>query len=296
MTQHPSIETPSGKGAGDENFPVGSLLLPKRLRPHVATFYAYARAIDDVADNPALTPEDKIARLERFARAVKGKDTEDPGVPSAHRVRESLKATQVAPAHCLELIEAFKQDAVKLRYADWGELCGYCRLSATPVGRYLLDLHGEDPSAYRYSDPLCDALQVINHLQDCAEDRRDLDRVYLPLDWLEAEGATVEMLDLPASTPELRRVLDRCLDATEETLMPEARALPHALKDTRLAAESAVIVRLADRLIRELRRRDPLAERVVLSKPRMALTALRGLADLALGRLRLSGKPELHRA
>ena len=67
-----ALETPSGKSARDENFPVGSILLPARLRPHVMAFYAFARAADDIADNPALAPEDKVARLDRLAAAVGG--------------------------------------------------------------------------------------------------------------------------------------------------------------------------------------------------------------------------------
>jgi squalene synthase HpnC len=283
-TAVPGIETPSGKGAGDENFPVGSLLLPARLRPHVARYYAFARAIDDIADNPDLTAEDKVARLDRMAAAVLGEAEGDPMLATAERLRASLAETGVGARRATDLTVAFKQDAVKLRYRDWAELMGYCENSANPVGRYLLDLHGEDPAGYPASDALCSALQVINHLQDCADDYRALDRVYLPQDWLDESGVTVAALDAPAAGPRLRRVLDRCLDATEQ-LMAEARTLPGRLKSLHLALESAVILRLAERLIRELRRRDPLAERVVLSKPQVALCAAGAVAGVLWRRL-----------
>ena len=146
MTPSDAIETPSGKGAGDENFPVGSWLLPARLRPHVAIFYRFARAIDDIADNPDLRPDDKIARLSRFEAAVTGAETDDPALATAHRMRESLAQSGVASQHCVDLVAAFKQDAIKPRYHDWSDLLGYCALSANPVGRYLLDLHGETAS------------------------------------------------------------------------------------------------------------------------------------------------------
>ncbi len=278
-----ALETPSGKGAGDENFPVGSWLLPARLRPHVAVFYAYARAIDDIADNPDLAPNDKIARLDRFAAAITGEETQDPALATAHRMRESLAASGVAARHCLDLVAAFKQDAVKPRYRDWDELMGYCDLSANPVGRYLLDLHGESAEGYPASDALCSALQVINHLQDCQEDYRQLDRVYLPLDWMEEAAVGVDCLDQRASASGLRAVLDRCLEATS-VLMFAARELPGRLRSPRLAMESAVIVRLADRLIGELGARDPLAERVVLTKPKIAECALRAVAAVVLRR------------
>jgi hydroxysqualene synthase len=259
------VETPSGKGSGDENFPVGSFLLPARLRPHVARFYAYARAIDDIADNPKLEPQDKIARLTGFAEAIEGRHADDPGYVTAHRCRASLLETGVTTRHCLDLVAAFKQDAVKLRYDDWNDLMGYCYLSASPVGRYLLDLHGEAPSGYPASDALCNALQVLNHLQDCQADYRALDRVYLPQDWMRTDGATVEELDGTQSSPGLRGVIDRCLTATEGLLV-EARKLPGLLHDSRLAMESAAIVRIATKLTRALQARDPVAGRVQLTK------------------------------
>ncbi|HLI12613.1 MAG TPA: squalene synthase HpnC [Alphaproteobacteria bacterium] len=276
-TQAVQIETPSGKGAADENFPVGSWLLPATLRPHVALFYAFARAIDDIADNPHLGPKEKVERLEGFAAAIRGQETTDPAYGKAHRLRASLAETGVTPQHCLDLITAFKRDATTLRYRSWGELIrDYCMLSAAPVGRYLLDLHGEDRSGYPASDALCNALQVINHLQDCRDDFRKLDRVYLPLDWLEDAGESVAAIEAPRASIGLRRVIDQCLDGTE-ALMAQARLLPRQLRHRRLAYESGAIVALAFRLIAMLRRRDPIAERVELAKPSFLAVAAWGV-------------------
>ena len=275
MTGAP-VETPSGKSAGDENFPVGSALLPKRLRPHVAIFYAFARAADDIADNPALAADDKIRRLDAFDRALVDPAHDGDGVSKAVRMRESLAACAVSNRHCRDLLLAFKQDATKKRYRDWADLMGYCALSASPVGRYLLDLHGEAPSAYEPSDALCNALQVLNHLQDCADDYHALDRVYIPEPWLAAEGLGAAVLDKAASPPGLRHVLDRLLDRTD-TLIAAARRLPSSLASTRLAMESAVIVLLAVRLARRLRRGDPLARRVALGRADFLLATLGGI-------------------
>lgn len=270
-----SAETPSGKGAGDENFPVGSILLPKALRPHVAVFYAYARAIDDVADNPDLAPEEKVRRLDGFDKALLG-ENDDPAYEKAHRIRESLHDCGVTVQHCRDLISAFKQDAVKLRYDDWDDLIDYCNRSAAPVGRYLLDLHGESRDGYPANDALCNALQVLNHLQDCADDYHELDRIYLPRDWMSAAGITIDALDAPAMSPGLRRVVDKCLDGTDE-LLALARTLPGRLKNRRLAMESAAIVNIAIKLSRQLRRRDPIAERVELSKPQYLWCCAKGM-------------------
>ena len=274
------VETPSGKGAGDENFPVGSFLIARPLRPHVAAYYAFARAIDDIADNPDLAPSDKLERLDAMDGALsEGKGEGNPGLAKAHALRRSLIATGVDFAHARDLVSAFRQDAVQGRYRDWAELMGYCNRSAAPVGRFLLELHGEDRRHFGHSDALCNALQVINHLQDCGEDYRKLDRVYLPSDWLGEEGETVEALARPEASPGLRRVLDRCLAHTRE-LLAQADRLPAALKSRRLAMESATIVAIAHRLVGELARRDSLAERVELTKMQFLSCGLRGAGGL----------------
>lgn len=280
-----TVETPSGKDADYENFPVGSWLLPAALRPHIATFYRFARAIDDIADNPDLTAPEKITRLEGFEAALLGAGDLDDVYATGHRMRESLTATAVTTRHCLDLIDAFKQDAVKNRYADWAELMRYCQRSAAPVGRYLLDLHGGSRDGYGPSDALCNALQVINHLQDCQDDYRQLDRVYLPQNWMRESAATATMLDAPKTSPALRHVIGRCLDATEPLLV-EAGRLPSGLASRRLAMESAAIIGIAERLVARLRSDDPLAGRVALGKPAYLWLCLRGVATAALGRRR----------
>ena len=289
MGEAASVETPSGKSAADENFPVGSWLLPARLRRHVSVFYAYARAIDDIADNPDLDPAGKIERLDGFARTVAGVDTSDPAFEKAHVLRRSLAETGVTHHHCVDLTRAFKRDATKLRYDDWDDLIGYCDLSAAPVGRYLVDLHGESLDAYPASDALCNALQVLNHLQDCGDDHRALNRVYLPQDWMAEAGIGVEALAAGHSSAELRQVLDRCLEEIDGLLV-SAADLPDRIRNLRFAMEAAVIVAIARKLSRELRRRDPLAERVVLTKAQFAVCGARGIGRVvfrgALRRLR----------
>lgn len=279
MTALPAgVETPSGKGAGDENFPVGSFLIARRLRPHVAAYYAFARAIDDIADNPKLTPSDKLNRLDAMDAALCGSTPEhDPAFAKAHRLRASLIQTGVDFAHARDLVSAFRQDAVKSRYASWEELMDYCNRSASPVGRFLLELHGESREGFRHSDALCNALQVINHIQDCSQDYAKLDRVYLPGDWLAEAGETVEALSRPDASPGLKRVIGRCLEHTRK-LLEDANRLPASLKSRRLAMESAVIVEIAWRLIDELSRRDPVADRVELKKPQFLWCGLRGAA------------------
>src|SRR5947208_7481864 len=193
------VESPSGKGRSGENFPVGSWLIRRDLRVHVHAFYRFARNADDIADNPALAAEDKLRRLDRMAAILDGAAGGDS--PAASAMHASLAATGVTAEHCHDVLRAFRLDAVKLRYRDWDDLMGYCRYSAAPVGRQLLDLHGESRATWPASDALCAALQVLNHLQDCAVDYQALDRIYLPLADLDAADGGVEMLPAPAASP-----------------------------------------------------------------------------------------------
>jgi squalene synthase HpnC len=269
-----TVETPSGKGRGDENFPVGSWLIRRDLRVHVHAFYRFARNADDIADSPVLSADEKIRRLDRMGAILDGAPGTDS--PAASAMRASLAATGVTATHCHDVLHAFRQDAVKLRYRDWDDLMEYCRYSAAPVGRQLLDLHGEGRHTWPASDALCAALQVLNHLQDCADDYRNLDRVYVPLGDLAAEGCTVEALAAPALSPALRRVLDRLLDSTG-SLIATASGLPPGVASRGLRWESSVIVALAGRLARRLRRFDPLTGRVKLSKGDFAASFLTGV-------------------
>jgi hydroxysqualene synthase len=152
----------------------------------------------------------------------------------------------------------------------------YCRYSAAPVGRQLLDLHGESQTSWAPSDALCSALQVLNHLQDCAEDYRALDRVYLPECDFAACGAGIEDLWGRQTRSGLRCVLDRLLDGTD-TLIVAARGLPPVVQAAGLRRECGVIVALAERLARRLRRGDPLASRVKLRRTDFAAALLAGL-------------------
>ena len=263
----------SGKGRADENFPVGSRLISAAHRPHVHAYYGFARAIDDIADNDLLAPEAKIARLDAMEAALLGTDAAVGSHPAelahAHRLRASLAVTGVDPVTATDLIVAFRQDAVKHRYESWDELLDYCRYSANPVGRYLLALHGEGKAPLAASDALCTSLQILNHLQDCAEDLAGLDRCYLPQPWLAEESLGIAALRETRSSPGLRRVLDRLLDGVDR-LNRQAALLPTLVVDRRMRLESAVIVGLAHRLARRLRREDPVAMRVKLHRPDMA--------------------------
>jgi len=276
-----SGELRSGKGSHDENFPVASRLIKRRHRPVILAFYEFVRVADDIADHPQLTSAEKIDRLDRLESSLVGSGGDEPeGV----RLRAILNERGLSPRHAQDLLSAFRQDATKLRYANWDELIDYCSRSAMPVGRFVLDVHGEARDTWPASDALCAALQVINHLQDCANDYLALDRVYIPLDALSASGTTVEALKDDRASPALRECL-RGLVARTSTLLDESRGLEPKVSDTRLALEISVIQSLAGQLLAMLMVRDPLAERVHLTKAEALATAVNGGGRAILRRM-----------
>jgi hydroxysqualene synthase len=262
----------SGKGAHDENFPVASRLIKRQHRPVILAFYEFVRVADDIADHPGLVSTEKIARLDRLEESLLGRGGSDP---EGLRLRAMLEERNLSPRHAQDLLSAFRQDATKHRYATWDELIDYCSRSAMPVGRFVLDVHGETRATWPASDALCAALQIINHVQDCAKDYRALDRVYIPLDALAANGASFEQLEGRETAPELKACL-RGVVARTASLLDESRGLEARVSDTRLSLEISVIQSLASRLIAILMVRDPLAERVHLTKAEALATALNG--------------------
>ena len=287
-----ATDTLSGKGHKDENFPVASLLIAPENRGPILAFYRFVRAGDDVSDNAALSPAEKIALLDGLEASLLGHGEPDP---FADPLREALAARDLSPRHAQDLLDAFRQDARQSRYATWDELLGYCALSAMPVGRFVLDLHGEDRSTWTASDALCAALQVINHTQDCGKDLAALDRVYMPETILARHGASVADLAEPRSSPALLAALREINEGSADLL---ARSAPFAgqIADRRLALEVSVIQTLAEALVRKLRTGDPLAGKVHASKPEALVLATFGILRGLAGRLRRpAGRPAASR-
>jgi squalene synthase HpnC len=269
-----SAQLRSGKGRHDENFPVASWVIRRRHRPVIRAFYEFVRVADDIADHSALSADDKLAHLDRLEQSLLGRsDAEPEGVA----LRVALQGRGLSACHAEDVLRAFRQDVTKRRYADWNELIDYCSYSAAPVGRFVLDVHGELHSTWPASDALCAALQIINHLQDCAVDFRTLDRVYLPLDALAGHGLSVQALGEARASPALLDCL-HALAARTEKLLEQSRDLSAQIRDARLAIEVSVIQALAVRLVDMLRERDPLSEPVHLGKRAVVTTAVSGAA------------------
>jgi squalene synthase HpnC len=279
-----AAELRSGKTHRDENFPVASFIIHPRHRALILSFYNFVRTADDIADHATLPPSEKLALLDLLDAELQGQgDTQAEAV----NLRRALAERGMPPRHALDLLIAFRMDVTKLRYENWDELIHYCRYSAMPVGRFVLDVHGESTSTWTASDAICAGLQINNHLQDCAKDYRELNRVYLPRETLAASSATVEMLGEAAAPGPLLTCL-RALAERNETLLGEGRSLGAQIRDFRLGLEISIIQTFADRIVRMLKTRDPLSERVHLS-PLEMLGLMIGAAASEVAR-RASGR------
>ncbi|MEA2871863.1 MAG: hydroxysqualene synthase [Hyphomicrobiales bacterium] len=277
-------ELRSGKGHRDENFPVASWLIDARHRGIILAFYEFVRVADDIADHASLKPEDKLAQLDRLEANLLGNGDDNA---EAVRLRAALAERGLPPRHAQDLLTAFRMDVTKLRYQDWDDLIHYCSFSAMPVGRFVLDVHGESRATWGANDALCAALQINNHLQDCGKDFRELNRVYIPLDAFATAGATPEELGAAQASPQLLRCVHD-LAARNERLLRESEPFSGLIENTRLAHEVAVIHTYARHIVVLLQARDPLSERVHLSKAQFALY---GLGAVLINSLRRIGRP-----
>src|SRR5437867_10812639 len=211
----------SGKTHRDENFPVASWIIHPRHRALILSFYNFVRTADDIADHATLGADEKLRYLDLLEAELLGKGHKQP---EAGSLRRAFAERAMAPCHALDVLVAFRMDVTKLRYENWDDVIHYCRYSAMPVGRFMLDVHGESTSTWAASDALCAGLQINNHLQDCAKDFRDLNRVYLPRDALAAAGASVEELGAAKSSPQLLQCL-HALAVRTEALLNESKSL-----------------------------------------------------------------------
>lgn len=285
-----SADLRSGKGHHDENFPVASRLVSKKHRPVILAFYDFARAADDIADHPSLPADQKLALLDRMEASLSGAESDDL---LAVRLRQKLLERKLSSIHAVDLLKAFRQDVTKLRYANWEELIGYCTYSAMPVGRFVLDVHGEDRSTWAASDVVCAVLQIINHLQDCGKDYRNLNRVYLPEDSLRANGSNVEALSASRASPALLATIHQLAQHTEGYLNTKP-LLADQIHDVRLACEVAAITALARRLLGLLKVSDPLADKVHLPRASLVATMMGATGKTLLRRIMPRGAQHRH--
>ncbi|MFB8103390.1 MULTISPECIES: squalene synthase HpnC [unclassified Streptomyces] len=237
MTSTPQARTGDatlGKAA-DENFPVAPFFLPRAWRDDLMAVYGYARLVDDIGDGDlapggadarhlGLEPEqsdDRLAMLDAFEadlHRVFATTGQEPLHPLLRALRPAVRRRALTPEPFLGLIEANRQDQKVRRYATYAELAAYCELSANPVGRLVLALTGTtSPERVRRSDAVCTALQIVEHLQDVAEDL-DRDRIYLPAEDLDRFRVTEADLAVPSAGASVRALIAYEVERASELL------------------------------------------------------------------------------
>ena len=237
-----------------ENFPVASLLLPRELREPVGVIYRFARTADDFADEGDDPPEVRLASLQEFRLELEG-------IHSGKSAKTGLFAdiAGIVRYHGLpiqlfsDLLDAFSQDVVKNRYADYAEVLDYSRRSANPVGRLLLHLFKKhSPENFALSDRICSALQIINFWQDVDIDFATKNRVYLPRDEMRRFGVTEDHLRLRRCDRPFQDLLRFQVDRARR-MMLEGAPLAQKL-DGRLRLEIAITVQGGLRILEKLER------------------------------------------
>jgi len=203
-----------------ENFPVASILLPKRLRLPISVIYAFSRTADDFADEGDATQTERLHQLDVYSHALLQISEESyQGSDPIFIALADVIHRHDLPVHLFhDLLSAFKQDVVKKRYDNFDEVLDYCSRSANPVGRLLLHLNGKPRTEQlEQSDNVCTALQLINFYQDIVQDYTEQDRIYIPHDELVASGLTETDLVKP-DTQKIAPLIRSLYQRTEQLM------------------------------------------------------------------------------
>jgi len=235
-----------------ENFPVASLLLPRELREPVGVIYRFARTADDFADEGSDTVPARLEKLQGYRVELQGiqakRSSAAPLFSDLARVVRT-HGLPLQPFH--DLLDAFAQDVVKNRYADYAEVLDYCRRSANPIGRLLLILFKKDSARnLQHSDCVCSALQLINFWQDVGIDYATKDRVYLPQDEMQRFRVGDEHLRQRLCDPAFQELMRFQVDRARR-LMLEGGPLLDDLEG-RFRLEIAITVRGGLRILDKL--------------------------------------------
>ena len=235
-----------------ENFPVASILMPKRLRKPVAAIYHFARAADDIADEGDLSNKERLQQLDDFRDELDHiAADETPLLPLFKRLADEIREHPLPMQPFHDLLDAFSQDVVKKRYANYDELMDYCRRSANPVGNLLLHLYDEaTPVNLVYSDAICTSLQLINFWQDVKKDYA-IGRVYIPLDDMARFGVTEQQIAL-GNPDKLWRDLMRFQVNRARDMMKNGAPLGTILTG-RIGLEMRLIIAGGNRILQKLR-------------------------------------------
>ena len=274
----------SGKSFKDENFPVASFIINKRLRQFIRHFYFFARTSDDIADHEKLTPTEKLKILSYFDKCLKEKKKTDISV--LNKLIITFSCHEFAQVYSRQLLVAFKLDTKKKRYKNWSELINYCKYSANPVGRFFINLTYHEKKKkinnrniiFKGSDNLCTALQIINHLQDCQKDYIYLDRVYLPMSYFNKYSIKVDILRRNNNYSKFNDLKKLVIDRVEKLLEDSKKGID-LIEIGRLRKETLIILNIAKRLCFLLKKNNPLEKKIKLSSIDLIFCFIKGIIN-----------------
>ena len=256
----------SGKSYSDENFPVASFLMTKKIRSIVRVFYFFARMADDIADHQKLSSNQKKKILLFFDNAIsKSKKTNNKVLD---KMIARFKELPSGKKYSRNLLKAFMMDASNKKYKNWNDLLYYCKFSANPVGRFVIDAVNERKNIekiYEASDSLCTALQIINHIQDCKKDFKELNRVYIPESFFKKYSLDKKILRKSKSEENFERLKIEIIDNVLTSLRKTKLGL-REIQSWRLRKETLIILNIAKRLCNLLKINDPLEKQIKLSR------------------------------
>ena len=256
----------SGKSYSDENFPVASFLMTKKIRSIVRVFYFFARMADDIADHQKLSSNQKKKILFFFDNAIsKSKKTNNKILD---KMIAKFKELPSGKKYSRNLLKAFMMDASNKKYKNWNDLLYYCKFSANPVGRFVIDAVNERKNIekiYEASDSLCTALQIINHIQDCKKDFKELNRVYIPESFFKKYSVDKKILRKSKSGENFERLKIEIVDNVLVSLRKTKLGL-REIQSWRLRKETLIILNIAKRLCNLLKINDPLEKQIKLSR------------------------------
>jgi len=209
-----------------ENFPVVSFLVPKDLRKHVAVIYWFARTADDIADEGSIDEFDRVLKLEQFQNRLTELINGNAGDDFETALAATIKSKNLTTDLFYDLLAAFKQDITKKRYSTFAEVLQYCKNSANPVGRLILELNNiRDNEAFLLSDKICTALQLTNFLQDTIIDYDEKGRIYLAGDEIESFTVNQKIFELKENNPNLKKLIKLNVDRTEQMFIEGSKLL-----------------------------------------------------------------------
>ena len=276
------VELLSGKTFTDENFPVASFIIKKNIQRYIRAFYFFARTADDIADNSNLLAKEKIKFLTYFDNILRLE--KKTSITTLNNIINFFPEIPFAKNYSRNLLKAFLMDAKGKKYRTWKDLLFYCKYSANPVGRFVIDLvyqkknipQKDFKDIYFASDCLCTSLQIINHLQDCKKDFQELDRIYIPESFFKKHLLNKEILGFKESNLNFSYLVNEMIEKVEIMLVKSNKGL-RKIEPWSLRKETLIILNIAKRLCYLLKIKDVLRKNVKLSHIDLIFCFIKGI-------------------